>query len=60
MTLISLLIVGHSTETVFSKVHSNIAEALDGGSMTALIMVDLFAAFGVIDHFHQITPELVP
>ena len=30
--------------------HSDIAEALDEGSMTALIMLDLSAAFDVIDH----------
>jgi len=29
---------------------SDIAEALDGGSMTALIVLDLSAAFEVIDH----------
>jgi len=32
------------------KVHSDIAEALDEGSMIALIMLDLSAAFDVIDH----------
>jgi len=31
-------------------VHSDIAKALDEGSMTALIMLDLSTAFGVIDH----------
>jgi len=31
-------------------VHSDIAEALDEGTMTALIMLDLSAAFDVIDH----------
>jgi len=31
-------------------VHSDIAEALHEGSMTALIMTDLSAAFDVIDH----------
>jgi len=31
-------------------VHSDIAEALDEGSMTALIMLDLSAAFDIIDH----------
>jgi len=41
---------GHSTETALLKVHSEIAEALDEGSMTALIMLDLSAAFDVIDH----------
>jgi len=32
------------------KVHSNIAQALDEGSMAALIMLDLSIAFDVIDH----------
>jgi len=32
------------------KVHTGIAEALVEGSMTALIMLDLSAAFDVIDH----------
>ena len=41
---------GHSTETALLKVHSDIAEALDEGSMTALIMFDLSAAFDVIVH----------
>ena len=41
---------GHSTETALLKVHSDIAEALDEGSMTALIMLDLSPAFDVIDH----------
>jgi len=31
-------------------VHSDIAENLDEGSMTTLVMFDLFAAFDVIDH----------
>jgi len=46
MTFTSLLIV----ETAILKVHSDIVEALDEGSMTALIMLDLSAAFDVIDH----------
>ena len=41
---------GHSTETLFLKVHSDTAEALDEGTMTALIMLDLSAAFDVIDY----------
>ena len=41
---------GHSTETVLMKVHRDIAEALGGGSMIALIMLDLSAAFDVIYH----------
>jgi len=31
-------------------VHSDIAEALDEGSMTALIILDLSAVFDAIDH----------
>jgi hypothetical protein len=31
-------------------VHSDIAEALGEGSMTALIMLDLSVAFDLIDH----------
>ena len=41
------------TQTCFHPAHistSNIAEALDEGSMTALIILDLSAAFDVIDH----------
>jgi len=41
---------GHSTETALLRVHSDIAEALDEGSMTALIMLDLSEAFDGIDH----------
>jgi len=41
---------GHSTETGLLKAHCDISEALDEGSMTVLIMLDLSAAFDVIDH----------
>jgi len=40
----------HSTETVFLKVHSDIADAFDEGYMTALIMFGLYAAVDIIDH----------
>ena len=40
----------HSTETVLLKVHSDVAGALDERSMTVLIILDLSAAFDVIDH----------
>jgi len=41
---------GYSTETALLKVRSDITEALDEGSMTALSMLDLSAAFDVVDH----------
>jgi hypothetical protein len=40
----------HSTETALLKVHSDIAEAMDKKSATVLVMLDLSAAFDVIDH----------
>ena len=40
---------GHSTETALLKVHHDITEALDNKCMTALVMLDLSAAFDVID-----------
>ena len=39
----------HSKETSLLKVHSDIAEARGEGSMTALLMFDLSAAFDIID-----------
>ena len=41
---------GHSTETALMKVHHDIAEALDRKCMAPLVLLDLSAAFGVIDH----------
>ncbi|KAK2141253.1 hypothetical protein LSH36_1134g02071 [Paralvinella palmiformis] len=41
---------GHSTETALTKVYTNIAETHDEGSMTALIKLDLSAAFDVINN----------
>ena len=38
-------------ETTLLKVHSDIAEALVEGSMAALIMLDLSAAFGAFGHW---------
>ena len=40
----------HSTETALLRVHQDIAAALDNNSCVALIMLDLSAAFDVIDH----------
>jgi len=41
---------GHSTETALLKVHHDIAEALDRMCMVALVLLDLSAAFDVINH----------
>ena len=40
----------HSTETAMIIVHHDITTMLDNGSITALIMLDLSAAFDTIDH----------
>ena len=40
----------HSTETAFLKVHHDIAEALHQKCMAALVLLDLSAAFHIIDH----------
>ncbi|KAK3091754.1 hypothetical protein FSP39_022385 [Pinctada imbricata] len=40
----------HSTETALLKVHHDITVALDSGSVAALVMLHLSAAFDVIDH----------
>ncbi|KAK3102012.1 hypothetical protein FSP39_008113 [Pinctada imbricata] len=42
--------VGHSTETALLKVHSDIAAALDKNCHAVLVILDLSAAFDVIDH----------
>ena len=49
MTFISLLIVEVIQQTIMSWKCSDIAEALDEGSLTALIILDLLATFDVID-----------
>ena len=40
----------HSTETALLRVHHDITLALDGNACVALVMLDLSAAFDVIDH----------
>ena len=40
----------YSTKTALLKVHHDIAEALDRKCMAALVLLDLSAAFDVIDH----------
>ena len=41
---------GHSAETALLKVRSDIVEALDDGSLAALIVLDLSTSFGVFYH----------
>ena len=40
----------HSTETALLTVHNNIICAMDQGKVTALVMLDLSAAFDTVDH----------
>ena len=40
----------HSSETALIKVQNDILSALDAGSSAILLMLDLSAAFGTIDH----------
>lgn len=41
---------GHSTETALLRVHNDIVAALDNKCRAVLVMLDLSAAFDVIDH----------
>ena len=41
---------GHSTETVFLKIVSDILDAADLGQITLLGLLDLSAAFDIVDH----------
>ena len=40
----------HSTETALLKIHNDIVDNMDNGKVTALTLLDISAAFDMIDH----------
>ena len=40
----------HSTDIALIKVHSDISDSLDEGSMAALVLLDISISFNAIDH----------
>jgi len=40
----------HSTETAVCIVHNDLVRSIDRGRVTALVMLDLSAAFDTVDH----------
>ena len=47
----------HSTETVMTKVVSDLLSAVDGGEPSALLSLDISAAFDTLDHHRLLSRE---